>query len=147
MGDLHLIAWQGGGIEGEPVVLAGDLHQPPTATGMVQTPVAKGQLVGAAAEGQAKNLMAKADPERGQIGLRQQALRQLDAGRHGGWITRTIGEEDPFRGQGQHLLDAAVSRQHAHLTTMGGEALKDAPLDAEIDRHDPVGIAGTACWR
>ena len=79
VGDLHRVGRERCGINGETVVLAGDLHHAGAAAGMVEAAVAITQLVSAAAHGQPQDLVAEADPEHGQVALLQQSLGQGDA--------------------------------------------------------------------
>ena len=71
MRHLHLLGRQGGGVDGESMVLAGDLHHTWATAGMIQTSVAISELVRTAAHGQAKNLMTEADAEHWEIAVLQ----------------------------------------------------------------------------
>jgi len=110
----------------------GDLHQRPDRHRDVFRPRwAQGSACKVCPpEGQAKQSVAKADPERGQIGLRQQALPPVECRPSRRLITRTIGEEDPFRGRDSTCSDAACQPAHSsHLTTWAARRSKDAPLE------------------
>ena len=63
------MAGQGGRVDGEAVVLAGDLHLPWRPAGMVEAAMAVGQLESASSKGKPKNLMTQADAKDGKITL------------------------------------------------------------------------------
>ena len=108
MADRHPLGGQGVGVDGEAVVLAGDLHIAVAAAGVVEAAVAVAELEGGSPQGEPKNLVAQADPKDRQLGLEQQRLGQCDAAGYGGWITRTVGEKDAFRFKGQNLRQAGA---------------------------------------
>ena len=96
---LHRVA-----VHGIAVVLAGDigadaLHIP---DGLVHTPVAVLQLVGAAARGQRRQLVAKADPEHGN--LPQQLSDLFDLVHVFRRVAGSVGEHDAVRIRRQNFL-------------------------------------------
>jgi len=139
MGDLHLSPWQEGGIEREPVFWLVISTSPRPHRMMVQTPVAKGQLVRCCRPRPGQNLMAKRDPNVGRFGLRQQSLLAS-------WMrpSRRLDHQDPLERRTPFRGQAAPGRCRCQRSTSPRQIMaagaQGCPLDAEIDRRDdPVG--------
>ena len=80
---------------------------------MVASVVAELQLVGAASEGEAEQLVAEADPEDGNVGRvapTEQRLELVYDALYGRWISRAVAEEHTIRLELEHLGDGRRRR-------------------------------------
>jgi len=95
-----------------------------------------------------RNRWAKARSERGRSACASKLSPSWMPAVTGGWITRTIGGKPPFRARASTCFDGRCQPQQRSPEHHGGEALKDAPLDARTSlAHDPVkGSLDGACW-
>ena len=144
-GDAVGIAHPRVGIDGEPVVVAGDLHDARLQVlhRLVHAPVAELHLVGAAAEGMGEQLVAQADPE--DRHLAEQRTRGRDAVGGDRRITGAVGQEHAVVAAGRHRRGGRLSGEHGGLDPARREQPQDVPLDPEVvGRHAedpaPVGV-------
>src|SRR5215472_11969017 len=105
MGELGA-SFQGLGVDGKSVVLGSDLDSLGAQVDhrMVRTVMAKVELVGLPAQGEAEDLMSEADTE--DRFLSQHACDRLMGIRQRGWIARSIGKKNPVRVFRENLLRA-----------------------------------------
>ena len=142
VGDAHVsVGSRRGGVErcadGEPVVVRGHLDLAGGAVHhrLVDPPMAVGQLVGLEAEGAAEELVAEADPEVRDAPA-QCRPEQLDLRGGRGRIARTVGEEQPVRRGGQHVVQGRRSGQDVGLDAARGHHPGRVRLDPEVDGGD-----------
>ena len=136
VGHLDAVGGKTRCIEGKPMVLAGDLHLPGGAAGMVETAMPVTELEGGAAHGKPQNLMPETDSEQREIPLLDQTTGQLDSVTDSRRIPRPVGQEHTLRLAGQHGLQIGRCRHDRDIATMTHQAIKNGALDAEIDRND-----------
>src|SRR6266849_11131246 len=130
------------GIHAEAVVLRGDLDAPGLEVlhGMVGAVVAELELVGAAPEGQAQDLVAEADAEDRQ--LADELAHRFHEVRHGFGIAGAIGEKEPV---GLSLEDGrgrSARGHHLALAAERGKLAQDVSLDPRVIGHDPEARGG-----
>ena len=120
-------------VHSEAVVLRGDFN---LAGGLVHdrlvdAAVTEGQLVGAEAQGAAKQLVTEADAEeRG--ALTQHALQQLNLLVSGCRVTGAVGEEHAVRVVGVDVLEGCACGQHVHAHATLSETLRGHRLNAQV---------------
>ena len=127
------VAGQRGRIDGEPVVLGGDLdlagveflHR------VIGPSVPELQLVGGPAHGETEYLMAQADAEHGHA-RRNQHLRVVDGVGHGGGIPGAVAQEHAVRARREQLLRRRCCRVHANAAPVRAQPPEDVPLHAEV---------------
>src|SRR5262249_19766571 len=95
------------------------------------------ELVGAAAEGEAHDLVAEADAE--DRHLAEEPGDRLAGTRDRVRIAGPVGEEDAIGPERQDLARGRRRGHDAHLAAGADQAPEDVPLDAEVVGDDPVG--------
>lgn len=127
-------------IDGETVILAGDLHlsRLQVLNRMIGTPMAHVQLIGPRAQGQRQQLMAETDAEHWQPSIQKAPNdgHRVDTGRRG--ITRTIGKEYAIRGVPQDVGQGCRSGNDSNPTASADEAAQDVLLRTIIDGHHMI---------
>ena len=141
MGEDELGALEERRVDREAVVLRGDFHLAGAEVlhRMVGAPVAELELEGLAPASQAQDLVAEADPEKGDAGV-----HDLPRSRHrvvaGLGVAGAVGEEDAVGLQGQGLVARGGGGDHRDVAAGGGEHAEDVLLHPEVVGHDPVGL-------
>ncbi len=131
-----------GGVDGEAVVVGGDLHPSggPVEHGLVDAAVAVVELVGAVAQGPSEQLVAQADAEEGDAGVEHPA-QQLDLAHGRARVAGAVGEEHAVGVQGQDLGEGRRLRQDVDAHAPFGQLPGGAGLDAQVDGgHDGDGL-------
>jgi len=136
MGQLDLVGVDRVGIDGEVVVVGGDLH---LAVGrvlyrVVAAVVAELQFVSTPAQSQPGKLMAEADSED------RHSTQELANGAHGVIdrlrIAGTVGEEDAVGFQFKNVVGRGLRRNHRHAAAFAHQHPENVPLDAKIVSDD-----------
>ncbi len=125
-------------VHAKAVVLAGDLDLTGVEVldGMIGAAMAELELVGPAAQGQAQDLMAEANPEDGH--LAQEGLDRLDGVGDRGRIARAIAQEYAIRLAGQDLFRGRLRRHDGDVAAMRDQQPQNVLLDAVIEGDDLV---------
>ena len=138
------------GVDGEVVVLAGDLDLAggEVAHRVVAAVVAEGELHRVGAERPAEQLVAEADAEHRHVA--EQPADGVDGVGHRGRVARTVGEEHAGGLAGQHVGGGGRRRHHLHVEPRG-EVAQDRALDAEVvgDDERPLSVGeavGASAW-
>src|SRR5712692_741523 len=123
-------------VHAEAVVLRGDLDAPRLEVlhRVIGAVMAELELVGAAPEGQAQDLVAEADAEDGQ--LADEPLHRLDEIRHRFGVPRAVGEKEPVGLPLAHGRGRRMGRHDVDLAAEGGQLPKDIPLDPGVVGDD-----------
>src|SRR5690606_33269597 len=126
-------------LDGEPVVVGGDLHfaGPYVLDGLVDAAMAVAQLVGGQAERPAEELVAEADAE--ERDPRGQHLAQRgDVG--GGGVAGAVGEEHAVGADRLDVGERGGGGQHVHLAAAFGHPARGHALHAEVDGGHGVAL-------
>jgi len=132
VGEFNFVGVDGVGIDGEVVVVGGDLDLAGgvVADGVVAAVMAELEFVGFATEGEAAKLVAEADSEDGDAA--EHVLDGFDGVVDWLGIAGAVGEEDAVGLETQHITGGGLSRNHRHAATFAGEHAQDVVFDAEV---------------
>lgn len=132
---------EAGRVDGEAVVLAGDIAalRALLEAGLVLAAMAELELVSPASGGQGQKLVAEADAEEGDA-LGQEPADGGHRGRRPGRVARPVGDDDPARGEIEDAARVRVGRDADDGDAAPCERADDPHLDAAVDEDD--GLAG-----
>ena len=149
VGDAGAPGLEAGGVDGEAVVLAGDLDASGEGVedGLVGAAVAELELVGGGAEGEGEELVAQADAEGGDVGVafEEEVAEGGDRAFDGGGVARAVGDEQavglPGVEDGGEGVGGGVVGDEADRAAALGEVAEDVSLGAAVEGDDGEGGA------